>query len=176
MSKLSVVDNRLPIDVTVYAYSRYKHNDMNQSATPAVAFTARIKNHLSESVTTSFMFNLPLGIEPHTQRMARQMSQNVSTNYHPMNSQQSSSPLECFTSCSSNSSCKSWSYNNVSNTCYMFDEVRLNGHDVNSFAGVKGSWTVSNNCITLNRDAVGSSANGNISLCPFSSDSKVCKL
>lgn len=143
MSKLSVVDKRLPVDVSVYAYSRYKHNDMNQSATPAVAFTALIKNRLSENVTASFMFNLPLGIEPHTQRQAHQMSPNVSASYHPDNQsskgQASSTPLECFTNCSSNSSCKSWSYNNASKTCYMFDEVRLNGHDDNSFAGVKVS-------------------------------------
>ena len=143
MSKLSVVDNRLPVDVSVYAYSRYKHNDMDRSATPAVAFTALIKNRRSENVTASLMFNLPLGIEPRTQRMARQMSQNVSSSYHSYMSsakgQAGSSPLECFTDCSSNSFCKSWSYDNVSNTCYLFEEVRLNGHDENSFAGVKVS-------------------------------------
>lgn len=143
MSKLSVVDNRLPVDVSVFAYSRYKHNDMNQSATPAVAFTALIKNHHNENVTTSFMFNLPLGIEPHTQRSARQMSQKPSASYYSDNllpkGQASSTPFECFTSCSSNSSCESWSYNNVSKICNLFDEVRLNGHDDNSFAGVKVS-------------------------------------
>ena len=144
MSKLSVVDNRLPVDVSVYAYSRYKHNDMDRSATPAVAFTALIKNRRSENVTASLMFNLPLGIEPRTQRMAHQMSQ---TSYHSdkwsAKGQAGSSPLECFMDCSSNSFCKSWSYDNVSKTCYLFEEVRLNGHDGNSSAGVKVSGEMS---------------------------------
>ena len=143
MSKLSVIDDRLPVDVDVYAYSRYKHNDMNQSATPAVAFTALIKNHLSENVTTSFMFNLPLGIEPHTQRMAQQMAPKASASYHSdswsVKGQAIASPLDCFMNCSSNSSCKSWSYNNASQTCNMFSDVRLNGHDDKSCAGIKVS-------------------------------------
>jgi hypothetical protein len=143
VSKLSVIDNRLPVHVDVYAYSRFKHNNMNQSATPAVAFTAVIKNHLNENVTASFMFNLPLGLEPHTQRMARQMSQNVSTSSNPdylsAKAQTSSIPLECFMECNSNDSCKSWSFDDVSKTCYVFDEVYLNGHHDNSFAGVKVS-------------------------------------
>ena len=141
VSKLTVIDNRLPVDVSVYAYSRYKHNDMNRSATPAVAFTAVIKNPLSTNVTTSFMFNLPLGIEPRTQRSATQMPQNVSAGY-PSNEWSaeglsSLTQVDCFTACSSNSSCMSWSYNSVSKMCNMFSDVRLNGHDDNSFAGVK---------------------------------------
>lgn len=140
MSKLSVVDTRLPVDVSVYAYSRYKHNDMTLSATPAIAFTALIKNPHIETVTTSFMFNLPLGIEPHTQRMAQQMPQNVSASAREDRStwsQATSTPLECFSSCSSNTSCKSWSYSNASKICSMFDKVSMNGHEDNSFAGVK---------------------------------------
>ena len=35
---------------------------------------------------------------------------------------------------------------------------------------IQGTWSVVNNCITLNRDAPGSSANGNISLCVFSDE------
>lgn len=145
VSKLSVMDRRLPVDVSVYAYSRYKHNDMNQSATPAIAFTAVIKNPLSESVTTSFMFNLPLGIEPHTQRMVPQMPPpTTSADYHstddPLTEGQIvDTPLECFTSCNSNASCKSWSYDTAAKMCHVFEDVRLNGHDDNSFAGVKVS-------------------------------------
>ena len=137
VSKLSVIDSRLPLDVDVYAYSRYKHSDMNRSATPAVAITAVVKNHLSVNVTASFMFNLPLGIEPHTQRLAQQMNQNTYSDVQSAQGQASPTPMDCFMSCSSNSFCKSWSYDNVSKTCYMFDEIRLNGHMDNSFAGVK---------------------------------------
>jgi len=50
----------------------------------------------------------------------------------------------------------------------MFDDVRMNGHHDGFMAGIKGEWSVVDNCITLNRAAPGSSANGNISLCVFS--------
>ena len=58
---LQVGDPRLPIDVAVYAYSSYKHSDMNTSATPAVAFTAVLSNLQTSDVTASFMLNLPIG-------------------------------------------------------------------------------------------------------------------
>ena len=76
MSKLVVMDSRFPVTATVYAYSRYKVGDMNTSATPAVAFTAILENPLNETLTASFMFNFPHGIEPHTQRAFPQMSDN----------------------------------------------------------------------------------------------------
>ena len=62
VSKLTVEDTDLPIDVDVYAYSRYKHNDLNTSALPAVAFTAVLHNPSStQSYNASFMINLPIG-------------------------------------------------------------------------------------------------------------------
>lgn len=61
VSVLEVDDPRLPVDVAVYAYSSYKHNDMNTSATPAVAFTAVLRNTQSRDVNASFMLNLPIG-------------------------------------------------------------------------------------------------------------------
>ena len=63
VAKLTVEDPRLPIDVSIYAYSRYKFNDMNTSATPAVAFTAVFDNSHpgAKELTASFMINLPIG-------------------------------------------------------------------------------------------------------------------
>ncbi len=140
VSRLDVLDSRLPVDVSVYAYPWYRHNDMNRSATPAVAFTAVMKNPLKENVTASFMFNLPLGIEPRTQRFAQQMPTNVSTSYQTKRStvgQPSSTPLECFMTCNLEASCMSWSYDTKTGICYMFTDVRLNGHNDSAFAGVK---------------------------------------
>ncbi len=140
VSRLDVRDSRLPVDVSVYAYPWYRHNDMNRSATPAVAFTAVMKNPLKENVTASFMFNLPLGIEPRTKRFAQQMPTNVSTSYQTKMStvgQPSSAPLECFMTCSLKTSCMSWSYHAETKLCYTFTDVRLNGHDGISSAGVK---------------------------------------
>ncbi len=140
ISKLDVLDPRFPLDVSVYAYPWYKHNDMNRSATPAVAFTAVMTNPLKETVMASFMFNLPLGIEPRTQRFAHQMAPDSSDSSSFKRSSgglPSSSPLKCFETCSLEASCMSWSYDTQTAICYVFPEVRLNGHDDNSFAGVK---------------------------------------
>ena len=49
ISKLDVMDSKLSTDISVYAYPCYRFNDMNTSATPAVAFTAVIHNSLSET-------------------------------------------------------------------------------------------------------------------------------
>ena len=70
------VYSRLPVTATVYAYSWYKVGDMNTSATPTVAFTTILENPLNETLTASFMFNFPHGIEPHTQRAFPQLSDN----------------------------------------------------------------------------------------------------
>ena len=66
-TRLDVNDGRLPLDISIHAYPRYRFNDMNTSATPAIAFTAVIHNPLSTNASASFLFNLPLGIEPDTQ-------------------------------------------------------------------------------------------------------------
>ena len=62
MSKLTVSDPELPVDMSVFVYHWYKHNDMNTSATPAVAFTAVLTNpNTNTSYNASFLMNLPLG-------------------------------------------------------------------------------------------------------------------
>lgn len=61
LSKLTVLDSRVPIETSVYAYPMFKHDDMNVSATPAVAFTAVLYNPLNKEVSASFMMNLPIG-------------------------------------------------------------------------------------------------------------------
>ena len=62
VSKLKPIDNRLPIDVSVYAYSSYRFNRMNESALPAVAFTAVLENPLEKDVKASVMLNIPAGV------------------------------------------------------------------------------------------------------------------
>ena len=37
--KFQIVDDRLPVNVTLYAYSTYNVGDMKASAVPAIAFT-----------------------------------------------------------------------------------------------------------------------------------------
>ena len=109
---------------------------MNSSATPAVAFTAVMENPLDEEVTASFMFNLPLGIEPHTQRVAQQMTDDNAT-FGTVMTIAVSSVLECFGVCNTVSSCSSWSYDIEKEICQLFYDVRLNGHNDSCNAGVK---------------------------------------
>ena len=139
MSKLVVMDSRLPVTATIYAYSRYKVGDMNTSATPAVAFTAVLENPLNENVTASFMFNFPHGIEPHTQRTVPQMSPNgtLYKNSPPLRSIVAMDTLSCFEFCNSVSICSSWSYDEVGGTCLIYEDVRMNGYKDGNSAGVK---------------------------------------
>lgn len=163
MSKLIVRDPRVPIEVSVYAYPWYQHNDMNTSATPAVAFTTVLHNPLDAVVTTSFMLNLPIGIEPHTQRFQPQMSKFVPLRPDETESEGSHNAFnfnkrgdsrdgiknqilselsvngekDCFRSCGEEALCRSWSYDTVTRVCTMFSDVRMNGHLEGSFAGVK---------------------------------------
>ena len=140
MSKLVVMDNRLPVTATIYAYSRYKVGDMNTSATPAVAFTAVLVNPLNEKITASFMFNFPHGIEPHTQRITPQISHN-GTLYKspPIRTVDTIDALTCFEHCSTTEICSSWSYDELGRTCLLYENVRLNGYKSGNSAGVKVS-------------------------------------
>ena len=139
MSRLDVGDNKLPVDISIYAYPRYRLNDMNTSATPAVAFTTVIHNPLSKSVNASFLFNLPLGMEPNTQRVQSQMTppSTMSIPYSLLGQLQATSPLDCFHQCNNMSSCMSWSYDATNQSCSPFNDVRLNGFKNGSYSGVK---------------------------------------
>ncbi len=144
VSKLTVRDTRVPIEVSVYAYPWYKHNDMNMSATPAVAFTTVLHNPLNTEVNASFMFNLPIGMEPNTRRVAKQMSKFVPIRPGVQKEDtlflKKSSVIDkkdCFRSCNKDDFCMSWSYDMSENVCIMYSDVRLNGHSEGSFAGVR---------------------------------------
>ena len=151
-------------------------------------------------------------MEAHTQWFVEQMSPSLTYYQNPsVNQFTAPTALECFEFCSGDVPCLSWTYDISNHTCFMFDDVRMNGHHDGFTAGIKvlyflctllscdspctpstpstpilppftlplsfhpslvpslqGEWSVVDNCITLNRAAPGSSANGNISLCVFS--------
>ena len=112
---------------------------MNISALPAIAFTAVIHNPLSTSVNASFLFSLPLGIEPNTQRVKPQMTPSLtkSTPSSILGQHQASSELDCFDHCNKLDFCMSWSYDGTNQTCSFFDDVRMNGHKSDSYSGIK---------------------------------------
>ena len=112
---------------------------MNTSATPAVAFTAAIHNPLNESVSASFLFNLPLGMEPNTQRVESQMASPIIpiSPSSSLGQHLATSHLDCFNFCSNLNSCLSWSYDPINQACSIFEDVRLNGHRDGSYSGIK---------------------------------------
>eukprot|EP00731_Ephydatia_muelleri_P017942 Em0010g1040a len=174
MSKLVVMDSRLPVTATIYAYSRYKVGDMNTSATPAVAFTAVLENPLNENITASFMFNFPHGIEPHTQRSFEQMPPNKEgqETTPPVGKVLEGvvDPVTCFEACNADPVCSCWNYATSNQACIIYPYVLLNGYMEGVYAGVKGSWHTNNQCTTMDRVPTSTSAGGNLSLCAFSSD------
>ena len=141
MSKLVVMDSRLPVTATIYAYSRYKVGDMNTSATPAVAFTAVLENPLNENVTASFMFNFPHGIEPHTQRSFEQMPPNKEgqETTPPVGKVLEGvvDPVTCFEACNADPVCSCWNYATSNQACIIYPYVLLNGYMEGVYAGVK---------------------------------------
>ncbi len=112
---------------------------MNTSATPAVAFTAVVHNPLNENVNASLLFNLPLGVEPNTQRVESQMASPIiqSNPSSSLGQHQASSHLDCFSDCKNLNSCLSWSYDPTNQMCSTFEDVRLNGHKDGSYSGIK---------------------------------------
>ena len=140
MSKLVVMDNRLPVTATIYAYSRYKVGDMNTSATPAVAFTAVLVNPLNENITASFMFNFPHGIEPHTQRPYHQLTpKEEEETTHPVGKVLKGvvDPVTCFEACNGDPVCSCWTFNTADQSCVIYPYVLLNGYQEGCYAGVK---------------------------------------
>ena len=112
---------------------------MNTSATPAVAFTAVVHNPLNKNVNASLLFNLPLGMEPNTQRVESQMASPIiqSSPSSSLGQHQASSHLDCFSDCKTLNSCLSWSYDPTNQMCAIFEDVRLNGHKDGSYSGIK---------------------------------------
>jgi uncharacterized protein (DUF608 family) len=68
MSQLQVKDSRIPLNVSLFAFSEFHIGNSHASATPAIVFSFNIFNPTSETTDVAFMFNLPFGFEPDTNR------------------------------------------------------------------------------------------------------------
>ena len=65
VSKLSVVDEDFyGISIDLYAFGTLHTRDTAASFVPAVTFTLNIQNPTDTNVDISFLFNLPLGMQP----------------------------------------------------------------------------------------------------------------
>ncbi len=59
VSRLQLIDSRLPLSVSLYAYGLIDMHNTGQSSTPAVVFSFLLANPTDEPVETAVMFNQP---------------------------------------------------------------------------------------------------------------------
>ncbi|ESO93556.1 hypothetical protein LOTGIDRAFT_161662 [Lottia gigantea] len=167
VSQLTVEDSRLPLsNVSLTAFSTYFLHDMNSSATPAISFLFTASNpSKTQAVDTSFMFNLPFGIE---NRQGRDfIFTPVQSNYYDF-STPSETDVDCLHVCNDWPACQTWTFNEVDKSCLLSTTVNLNGYNTTKSSGLKGAWNVVRkgnlNCLTLDRPG-NLPPNGDISLC-----------
>ena len=143
VSKLTIRDKRFgDVKMDLFAFSALKPRDSKASATPAVAFTLRVKNPTKKSVNVSFMLNLPLGIQTDTKRHGK-----------PIKSFYVSQPdaTPCSQTCVDDLECLSWQVDVKSKTCSLFDQVPPHAWQPGIISGQKNTWTARDSVLTLNR-------------------------
>jgi len=162
VSRLHLVDNSFPMDLSLYAYSEYNLGDMKSSARPAIAFTLVGSNPTNQTIRTSFMFNLPWGIEQDYDRPSSAVFKRINT----------PSAQACFTACQSESNCQSWTW--TSSNCNLQSDVPLPGYRLGTSSGLKSTWAQSSSGNTLcleNTITSPGPAQGSIAICALSSSS-----
>lgn len=145
VSKLSVKDDTFHgMKLDLFAHSAIYPRDSVASATPAITFTLHVKNPTKETTHVSFMLNLPLGIQKDTARFG-----NVKKSFK----MKTADPAECATKCAAQHDCISWSVamGTKEKTCALKDSLPLHSWKPGFISGVKGTWTVQESMLTLNR-------------------------
>ena len=143
VSKLTIRDKRFgDVKLDLFAYSALKPRDSKTSATPAIAFTLRIKNPTQKSVQVSFMLNLPLGIQTDTKRHGKPTKSFKVSN---------PDPTSCSKMCADDLECLSWQVDVKNKTCLLFDQVPPHSWQQGTISGQKNTWTACDSVLTLNR-------------------------
>ena len=63
ISRLQYFDDRIPLEVSLFAYSPFHFRDATKAHTPAALFTFVLSNPLEEAISVSLMYNQPNAIE-----------------------------------------------------------------------------------------------------------------
>ncbi|XP_020625895.1 uncharacterized protein LOC110063277 isoform X1 [Orbicella faveolata] len=143
VSKLTIRDKRFgDVKLDLFAFSALKPRDSKTSATPAIAFTLRIKNPTKKSIKVSFMLNLPLGIQTDTKRYGKPTKSFKVSN---------SDPTSCSKTCVDDLECLSWQVDVKNKTCLLFDQVPPHAWQQGTISGQKNAWTACDSVLTLNR-------------------------
>ncbi|XP_068694647.1 uncharacterized protein [Montipora foliosa] len=141
VSKLTVNDQPFDdLELDLFAISPLKPRDSKSSTTPAVAFSLRIKNPTENTVQVSFLLNLPLGIQPDTQRLGK-----------PYASFKDLNATQCANLCVHGLECMSWQVVTENQTCLLFNDVPLHAWKPGITSGQKSTWTTHDSMLTLNR-------------------------
>ncbi|XP_023931770.1 uncharacterized protein LOC106167159 [Lingula anatina] len=167
VSRLEVQDSCVPVEAALYGYSTYYVNNLNKSATPAIAFTLVMKNpSKTNKVDAAFMLNLPLGIEKMQDRSY------VEGTLESEEALTVTNDLQCMKLCSSVKECGTWTFQEDTKSCVLYTSVNLNRFNPQRSSGVKGFWQVHEtggnlNCISLVRECNVAPC-GNLSICASS--------
>lgn len=141
VSKLTITDKSFgDLQLDLFAISALKPRDSKSSSTPAVAFTLRVKNPSSNAAQVSFMLNLPLGIQPDTQRLGKPYANFKGLNF-----------TQCARICNLERECMSWQVITTNQTCHLFRDVPPHSWHPTITSGQKSTWTVHDSMLTLNR-------------------------
>jgi non-lysosomal glucosylceramidase len=168
VSRLQLLDTALPVQASIFAFSKLVPGDPEASALPAIAFTVVITNPTSAPVNVSFLATLPL---PAINDCARSGT-NVSAVTAAANASQ------CLNLCSAAGPlCASWTYSPTSplaagGNCTLNRDVPLSVFSAGAFCGVSGSWAVAGDGALLwmqsPEGGAGGPANGDATLNPVS--------
>jgi len=132
VTRLDILDDTFPVELSVYGFSVFKPGDLNRSVTPAIMFSLNAFNPTEETQLVSFMLSLPFSNEPDTVRSPINPKNVLKVISVP-------SPAECLHACDNLQGCASWSltYGN----CTLQADVPPNNYHLGSFSGVSGKWS-----------------------------------
>lgn len=131
LSRLAVNDAVLPINVTLYAYSKLVPGDPAASAAPAVAFSVTLTNPTAAALNASLMFALPLAAVNDCARVTKAPLGNATA---------VSGYAACLAACSAAAGCASWTLS-AAGLCTLAADVPLSVFAAGAYCGVQGGWS-----------------------------------
>ena len=145
VTRLQVLDDELTQGavVDVYAYSKLKPTDLNQSAHPAMVMSLRVSNPTDKPITADFMFTLPAGAWTDCSRDGNKAGGVIAD----------ASPAQCMQACSTHVKCLSWELDDASASCTLNTDLPLTAHRTGSHCGVRNQgWAAKDGAITFTQN------------------------
>lgn len=143
VSKLSIRDQRFPVEMSLYAHGKILPWQPNVSMTPAVAFTLTVANPTAEPLKVSLLLSMPLAAQPETDRI-----QHVAGSLRiPVNDPSITTVAACKSACDAAAACSAWVFDQAATgaKCFMIEGgVPQNVYHAGVVSGIKGKWGVSN--------------------------------